>query len=330
MTATPTIRDCRLEDIPAVLDLWKQAGAIPSLTDTADDLRRALTEAPACVLLAEADARLIGSIIGASDGWRGNIYRLAVHPQYRRHGVARALVSQVEKWFSARKVKRITALVAKEHTWATGFWNAVGYKWDQRIVRHVRTLAGDVPSLSPKQVASEKIVVSEQVHLSDFRPSDKAALVQHLKEKEIYDRTLRIPYPYTEADAEFWFGLEANIAREHGRHVNWAIRNQNDHLIGGIGFDGLTIGKSHLAEIGYWLAKPYWGRGIMTAVVRTLCDFALANFGLGKIRAHVFADNAASAKVLAKCGFREEGYLRRHYLKDGRYLDARLFALLKE
>jgi ribosomal-protein-alanine N-acetyltransferase len=90
------------------------------------------------------------------------------------------------------------------------------------------------------------------------------------------------------------------------------------------------IGKLHRAEIGYWLAKPYWGRGIMTAVVRSACEFVFAEFGLVKILAHVRADNAASAKVLEKCSFQQEGHLRMHCLKDGKYLNARLFGLVNE
>ena len=82
-------------------------------------------------------------------------------------------------------------------------------------------------------------------------------------------------------------------------------------------------------EIGYWLAKPFWGRGIMTAVVRTLCDYAFAEFGLVKISAHVFANNPASARVLEKCGFVREGLLRRHYHKDGQYFDGLALGLLK-
>jgi [ribosomal protein S5]-alanine N-acetyltransferase len=101
-------------------------------------------------------------------------------------------------------------------------------------------------------------------------------------------------------------------------------------FIGGCGFAGLQLGKSHRAEIGYWLAKPYWGQGIMTAIVRRLCEFAFAELSLVKIEAHVFAGNAASARVLEKCGFVQEGYLRKQYVKDGKYLDAKLFALVKE
>jgi [ribosomal protein S5]-alanine N-acetyltransferase len=89
------------------------------------------------------------------------------------------------------------------------------------------------------------------------------------------------------------------------------------------------MGKSHRAEIGYWIAKPYWNRGIMTAVVRRACQCAFEEFGLIKIIAHVFDANPASARVLEKCGFEQEGYLKKHYLKDGQYLDVRLYARLR-
>jgi RimJ/RimL family protein N-acetyltransferase len=174
------------------------------------------------------------------------------------------------------------------------------------------------------------LFVNDFIHLSEFLASDKPALVEHLKEKAIYDRTLRIPYPYGEADADEWLAISARSTRQQGRPVHWAIRNQEGFLLGGCGLNGFEIGKSHLAEIGYWLAKPCWGRGIMTAVVSRVCEFAFCEFGLAKIVAHVFAENHASARVLEKCGFQQEGFLRKHHLKDGQFVDARLFALLKE
>jgi ribosomal-protein-alanine N-acetyltransferase len=175
-----------------------------------------------------------------------------------------------------------------------------------------------------------KIVVSDQVHLSELRPSDKPALVQHLHDRDIYDRTLRIPFPYTEAAADDWLALVAEITKQQGRPVHWAIRTADDALIGACGFDGFQVSKSHRAEVGYWLAKPFWGRGIMTAVVQRICQHAFEEFGLVKIIAHVHPHNPASARVLEKCGFQQEGFLRKHFLKDGQFVDARLFALLKE
>src|SRR5262252_9551839 len=115
-----------------------------------------------------------------------------------------------------------------------------------------------------------KISVNERVYLSEFQPSDQAACVAHLQEKEIYDRTLRIPYPYTEADFQEWLGVVEKTTKQQGRAVHWAIRKVDGLLIGGCGLDGIEAGQSHRAELGYWLAKPYWGRGIMTDVVRRI------------------------------------------------------------
>jgi ribosomal protein S18 acetylase RimI-like enzyme len=140
-----SIRACRLEDIEVVLELWRQAEATPGVTDTADYLRRAIVESPAHVLVAEVAGRLVGSVIGAFDGWRGNIYRLAVHPDCRRLGIACALVAEVEKLLAGQGARRVTALVEKDHPSAMSFWEAVGYRIDERITRRVRTLGPAVP-----------------------------------------------------------------------------------------------------------------------------------------------------------------------------------------
>jgi ribosomal-protein-alanine N-acetyltransferase len=174
-----------------------------------------------------------------------------------------------------------------------------------------------------------RIVVNDQVHLSEIRSSDKDALIEHLNDRDIYDRTLRIPFPYTEYNADEWLAVYAKATEQQGQPVHFAIRTGDDALIGGCGLNDFEIGKSHRAEVGYWLAKPLWGRGIMTAVVERVCQHAFEEFGLAKITAHVFTFNPASARVLEKCGFQQEGFLRTHFLKDDKLIDARLFALLK-
>jgi RimJ/RimL family protein N-acetyltransferase len=139
---------------------------------------------------------------------------------------------------------------------------------------------------------SFSLFVDEGLTLSALCPGDKPALIEYLNEKEIHDRTLRIPFPYTEADADFFLHLDAKATQKHGHLVHFAIRDAFGKAIGGAGFEDLVYG--HRAEIGYWLAKPFWGRGIMTKVVRTLCDYAFSEWNLIRITAHVFPFNAGS------------------------------------
>jgi ribosomal protein S18 acetylase RimI-like enzyme len=135
-----SIRDCRPEDAEAVIELWRRADAIPSRTDTPDELRRALAHPATCILLAETGEQLVGSIIGTFDGWRGNIYRLVVHPERRRQGIAHHLLAEVESRLREAGAQRITALVAQGHSTAVAFWDATEFELDTRIVRYVCTL----------------------------------------------------------------------------------------------------------------------------------------------------------------------------------------------
>jgi len=170
--------------------------------------------------------------------------------------------------------------------------------------------------------------IDESYFISDITPLDKPALVEHLQEKQIYDQTLAIPYPYTASDAEWWIHHVAEQTREQGQSVTWAIRRQDGFFIGGIGFQELHLGKSHRAELGYWLSKPYWNQGIMTKAVTAISQYAFDQFHLARITAHIFDFNQGSAKVLEKAGFQLEGSLRKHYKKDGRIFDAKLYAKL--
>jgi purine-nucleoside phosphorylase/GNAT superfamily N-acetyltransferase len=137
----PHVRDCRPEDAEAVLALWRQAGTTVSVTDTHAGLRRAITDSTALVLVAERDGQIVGSVIGSFDGWRGNVYRLAVHPGHRRQGIARTLVAELERRLTNQGAKRVTALVLKEHA-GEAFWAAADYTPDDRMVRFVRNLGG--------------------------------------------------------------------------------------------------------------------------------------------------------------------------------------------
>ena len=169
-----------------------------------------------------------------------------------------------------------------------------------------------------------RIDVSDEISLSPFCDTDRAACIDYLNEPEIYRRTLRIPFPYDETHFEQWLSIVGHAREQHGEPTQFAIRDRSQRLIGGMGFDRLI--KGHRAEIGYWLGVPYWGRGIMSAVVDKAVAHACDRWELMRIEAYVFSTNSASTKVLEKNRFQLEGVLRRYHLKDGEPIDAKLYA----
>ena len=133
-------RRCVVDDIDSVLELWRAAEASASVTDTSQDLLRTVNSGASSMILARSGGNIIGSIIASFDGWRGNIYRLAVHPDHRRRGIARRLVSEAESWLKDQGARRVGAVVEQDHPWATGFWDSTEFVLEPLDLRYVRTL----------------------------------------------------------------------------------------------------------------------------------------------------------------------------------------------
>jgi ribosomal protein S18 acetylase RimI-like enzyme len=136
-----TARLCQQGDVPAVLDLWEQTRSKHASTaDRLDDVERLVGDSPAALLVAERDGEILGALIAGWDGWRGNMYRLAVRDRYRRQGIGLALTRAGEDYLRRCGARRVTALVAFDDRNASGFWDAAGYPQDEEIGRRVRNL----------------------------------------------------------------------------------------------------------------------------------------------------------------------------------------------
>ncbi len=151
---------------------------------------------------------------------------------------------------------------------------------------------------------------------------DLAALLRHADDPEV-PRGLsdRFPHPYTQADGEaFLAGCVVDLA------MPVLAVEVDGQACGSI---GLRIGQGerrHGAELGYWLGRAHWGRGLMSAVVGLYAPWAMQALDLYRLQATVLAFNLGSARVLEKNGFAEEGRMRAAVVKDGAIHDLRLFA----
>jgi len=141
MPSEVLIRRVREGEVAAVLQMWQAAGVTPpSASDSIEGLARLIREPAALLLVAAIDDQIVGSVIGGWDGWRGNIYRLAVTPEHRRKGIARQLVAEISAELFAKGATRLSALVEHEHQWAMDFWDSVsdlGYERDLKFARYI-------------------------------------------------------------------------------------------------------------------------------------------------------------------------------------------------
>jgi ribosomal protein S18 acetylase RimI-like enzyme len=137
-----SIRAARAGDVAAVLAVWAIARSAAAMTpDSEEAIEALLARDGEALLVAEVEGTVVGVLIAGFDGWRGNLYRLAVLPPFRRRGVAAALVRHAEERLRVLGCLRVTALVGMAERDAVEFWDAVGYARDRDVGRLVRFLS---------------------------------------------------------------------------------------------------------------------------------------------------------------------------------------------
>ena len=158
----------------------------------------------------------------------------------------------------------------------------------------------------------------------DVGTGDAAAFSRHGNNRKIWVNLRdRFPHPYT-----LQHGVEfvARVQRQRPATI-WTIDVAGE-AAGTIGVVPRTDVERISAEVGYWLGEPFWGRGIMTEVLRAVTHWSMREFQLLRVDALPFATNAASCRVLEKAGYVCEGRLRRSAIKDGQILDQFMYAYI--
>ncbi|MEW1851848.1 N-acetyltransferase [Streptomyces albidoflavus] len=127
-------------DIDSVLAFWGRAAEGKSITDDFAGVARLIDRDPEALILAERDGELVGTVIAGFDGWRCSAYRLAVHPDHRRQGIAGLLLEAAERRFRELDGRRVDAMVLEVNERAQKAWEASGYHREDHWRRWVKSL----------------------------------------------------------------------------------------------------------------------------------------------------------------------------------------------
>ena len=156
-------------------------------------------------------------------------------------------------------------------------------------------------------------IETERLVLRPVAAADLDAIVAGIGDRDVSRMLARVPYPYARADAESFLAATREAA---GRNIALTIADAGK-VVGGLGLTGLRSER----EFGYWLAKPYWGKGYATEAGRAFLAFLFDEAGLDIVRSGVFHDNPASLNVQMKLGFERIGTHMVRCLARGRDIE---------
>ena len=141
------------------------------------------------------------------------------------------------------------------------------------------------------------------ITLHNWKTDDKLVLMALCN---AVDRTFlsdRLPYPYDEADADWWLGM---VAENDGKEGVWRAIVVDGQIVGSISVERMADEERNVGSIGYMILTPWWSKGLGTEAVRQMCGIAFRELALERIIGEVFPENLASARVLEKNGFQLE------------------------
>ena len=160
------------------------------------------------------------------------------------------------------------------------------------------------------------------INLHEWTSADTGTLIALCN---AVDRTFlsdRLPYPYTEADADWWLGM---VAENDGKEGIWRAIVVNEQIVGSISVERMADDQLNVGAIGYMILTPFWSQGIGTEAVRQICGIVFQELAFDRIIGQVFPENVASVRVLEKNGFRLEETIVEKVIKSGMARDVKSY-----
>jgi len=164
------------------------------------------------------------------------------------------------------------------------------------------------------------------VKIRPWMLSDLDSLVRYANNWNVAKNlTDKFPFPYSESNGQAFIEY-AN----HDDPIHIFAIDIDGQAIGGIGIHPQGDIHRKNAELGYWLAEPYWGQGIISNAIKQAVDFAFATYDIDRVFARPFGTNTASHKVLEKNNFILEGRFEKVLIKNNEYIDELIYAVRRE
>jgi [ribosomal protein S5]-alanine N-acetyltransferase len=164
------------------------------------------------------------------------------------------------------------------------------------------------------------VLHTSRLMLRQISIDDIAALIKYANNKKISDNVLNIPYPYREPDAVFRISYAVQGFKNKTRYVFAIILKESEELIGEISLH--LDGQNPVAELGYWIGEPFWGKGIATEAAGAILHFGFGTLHLRLVFATCHEDNEASQKVLVNNGMQRgktTGHVIQYIIKQEAY-----------
>jgi ribosomal-protein-alanine N-acetyltransferase len=172
------------------------------------------------------------------------------------------------------------------------------------------------------------VLETDRLRLRPFEPSDAPALFAIASNPNVTRFTIWEPHRSVD-DSRAFLGDYVRGRYLEGVPDPYAIELKSScELIGATGCYWASQ-PNHCMEFGYWLAEPFWGRGLATEAARALVRHVFASYDVERVQAHFIEGNEASGRVLEKAGLRFEGVGRRALFHRGRFWDIYNYAALR-
>lgn len=169
-------------------------------------------------------------------------------------------------------------------------------------------------------------LTTSRLVLKPFAIEDGPTVEKLAGDVEVSQTTMNIPHPYPQGGGELWIAGH-QLAFTEGRGLTLSIW-RDDQLVGAIGL--MIQCEQRMAELGYWIGRPFWGNGYCTEAAREVLRYGFEVLALDRIFARHMATNPASGAVMRKVGMQPEGVLRRHLLKHDQRVDTVMYGILRE